>query len=409
MKKMIRKTMVIVLAVSVLLCGCSSGSSDDKDTSGKNTDPVKTESATNTQLPAKPEATKEAPTTKPEATENAPTTKPEATEKVTPSDTQPAEETATPAPTEPAVEPLQLFEFNPHVYSPHLAKSVAQDYWDSLYNLCDALREGKTSFKCSSQKAYDWCTDITVLCDLFPAAALRIEAKSEDGSPAFKDGIGKIRYKVPVGDFLKRQSDFEEMIEEIINSNVEYDDTDYEKALKLYLYMARNYDYDHNPDSNDASDNYVMKTFIRKTGKCINFAAVYSYLLLQVGVDSLSIGCSETMDHEWAYVTINGKGYHIDPTWALHSSWEDLKGDEVYLDYFMMDDENRNDDGLHVDDLMVDILPEYWANRVSVSYAATDDHYNIRYYYIFDSLDEENKILKYTDNEGNIYEFKYDI
>ena len=34
------------------------------------------------------------------------------------------------------------FEFNPHVYSAQLGKSVSKEKWDALYNLCDALRAG---------------------------------------------------------------------------------------------------------------------------------------------------------------------------------------------------------------------------------------------------------------------------
>ena len=35
------------------------------------------------------------------------------------------------------------YEFNPHVYSPTIAQEIPQDYWDSFYNLCDALRNGE--------------------------------------------------------------------------------------------------------------------------------------------------------------------------------------------------------------------------------------------------------------------------
>ena len=45
------------------------------------------------------------------------------------------------------------FEFNPHVYSAKLAERITEkDYWESLYNLCDALRKGEKTFKCSSKE-----------------------------------------------------------------------------------------------------------------------------------------------------------------------------------------------------------------------------------------------------------------
>ena len=125
------------------------------------------------------------------------------------------------------------FEFNPHVYSGKIAERVPQDYWDSFYNLCDALRKGEDTFQCSSQEAYNWATDVGVLCDLFPPAGAKIEGKSTDGSPAFENGIGKITYKTDIDEWKKREADFEAMIVDIINSTVEKDDTDFETTLSL--------------------------------------------------------------------------------------------------------------------------------------------------------------------------------
>lgn len=303
-----------------------------------------------------------------------------------------------------ATETKGKFEFNPHVHSDHLAKTVDQDKWDALYNLIDALRAGENTFKCASEEAYKWATDITVLCCTFPAAGLQIDAKSSDGSPAFENGTGKFTYRTSVEDWLKREADFEEQIADIINSNVETDDTDYEKALKLYLYIANNYTYEYDVVEDD---NYIYKTFKRKTGQCVNFGGFYAYLLMLVGVDAEGVGTSEGMNHAWTYVTINGKGYHIDTTWALKSCHPET--DDIYLDYFLMSDDDRNNDGCFVSDLTVDILPGYWANRTPVPYTATDNKYHLRYNCFFKSLDEENKILHYIDGDGNAQEFKYDI
>ena len=303
-----------------------------------------------------------------------------------------------------ATETKGKFEFNPHVHSNHLAKTVDQDKWDALYNLIDALRAGETTFKCASEEAYGWATDLTVLCCLFPAAGLQIDAKSSDGSPAFENGTGKITYRTSVEEWFKREKAFEEQIVDIINSNVETDDTDYEKALKLYLYIANNYTYEHEIVDDD---NYIYKTFKRKTGQCINFSSVYAYLLLQVGVDAEGVGTDEGMNHAWTYVTINGKGYHIDVTWALKS---ERPGTEyILLDYFLMSDEERNNDGCMVSGLTVDILPGYWASRTTVPYTATDSKYNLRYYCFFLSLDEENKVVHYYDENMELKDFHYDI
>ena len=128
-----------------------------------------------------------------------------------------------------------------------------------------------------------------MLCDLFPPAGAKIEGKSTDGSPAYENGTGKIHYNMPVEDFLKRESDFEVLITDILNSTIEKDDTEYERALKLYLYVAKNYVYDYSLIENLSNDeNYVFACFKEKKGQCVNFASVYAYLLLQAGIDAVS-------------------------------------------------------------------------------------------------------------------------
>ena len=136
------------------------------------------------------------------------------------------------------------YEFNPHVYSSTLSVEIPQDYWASFYNMCDALRAGETTFSCSSQEAYDFCMKDSTTANLFPAACLKISGESNDGTTPYENGVGRIYYKMPVEDFVVRQAEFENLITDILNSTLENDDTDFEKCLKLYLYIAENYDYE---------------------------------------------------------------------------------------------------------------------------------------------------------------------
>ena len=296
------------------------------------------------------------------------------------------------------------FEFNPHVYSGKIAERIPQDYWDAFYNLCDALRKGEDTFGCSSQEAYNWATDVSVLCDLFPPAGAKIEGKSTDGSPAYENGTGKIHYNMPVEDFLKRESDFEVLITDILNSTIEKDDTEYERALKLYLYVAKNFVYDYSLIENLSNDeNYVFACFKEKKGQCVNFASVYAYLLLQAGIDAVSYRIYEDLCHAWTYAVIDGKGYHIDTTWALQA--DGIEG--VYLDYFMMSDKERIADGCTLTDPNVTLLPECSVNKTNVKFDAKDGQYCIRDYCRFVSLDEEKKIVHYTDLYGEPKEFCY--
>ena len=116
------------------------------------------------------------------------------------------------------------FEFNPHVYSPTLAQEIPQESWDAFYNLCDAVRKGETTFECANQKAYEFATSVSTLASFLPAACLMISEESDDGSIPFENGVGKIYYKMPIDEFVKREADFEKLIVDILNNTLETDD-----------------------------------------------------------------------------------------------------------------------------------------------------------------------------------------
>lgn len=300
-----------------------------------------------------------------------------------------------------------LFEFNPHVYSPTLAQEITKEQWDAFYNLCDALRAGETSFECSSQEAYDYAMNVSTLAGLFPPACLKVSGVSNDGTVPYENGIGRIYYEMPVEEYVVRQAEFEELITDILNSTLESDDTDFEKCLKLYLYVAENYEYCEHEDGEDFGNGFVYQTFMSKKGVCVDYGAVYSYLLLQVGIDGLDIGCYEPdMCHAWTYVVLNGQGYHVDTTWALTSCYEGM--DDVYLDYFLMSDEDRNQDGCLVNDLTMQALPQFFLSNSAITIKADDERYSFPDFSTFVSLDEENKILYYKDMYGEMHGMDYE-
>jgi len=315
------------------------------------------------------------------------------------SDTSDTSETIVTSATETSKPPLTPFKFNPHLYSATVAGRIPQSYWDALHNLCDAVREGKDTFECQDIDSYNWATDTAVLCCYMPPAGGIVEGKTDDGSLPFENGIGKISYKMPVEDYLKRQADFEAMIEDILNSTIESDDTDYEKALKIYLYVTDNYTYD---EEVFMDDNFVYSAFRAKKGMCVNLAAVYVHLLLQAGIDAVSLSIyEETICHSWTYAVIGGKGYHIDPTWGLKAD------NKIWLDYFMMSDRARDEDGCLVRNLAVAVIPENWIKDTGIKVTADDEHYCLRKNCTFVSLDEDSKILHYLDSDGNPKEFYY--
>lgn len=112
----------------------------------------------------------------------------------------------------------QLFEYNPHPYVSFLSGEIPQDYWDSFNNLSDALRKGESTFKCSSEEAYKWCTYWGTLYILMPAASLMISGESNAGTTPFENGTGRIYYQMPAEDFVTRQAEFEKTVMDIISN-----------------------------------------------------------------------------------------------------------------------------------------------------------------------------------------------
>ena len=233
-------------------------------------------------------------------------------------------------------------EFEPHVFPSILYDVYGDEYRDSFFNLCDALQEGKDTFECASEEAYNWCMEGVTLNQLYPVACLQITKNGGNGSPSYENGTGHIYYTNSADDFLQRQESFIEQIEEIKQNNIKPDYSDFEICLALYDYIASNYTYDHDGTLDRSKDGSCGACLKYKKGVCADFGAWYAYLLMQCGVTAVEVqnfGTGQGLGyHAWTYVELDGKGYHIDATWALKSERTD---DFLTLDYFLMTDEDR--------------------------------------------------------------------
>lgn len=317
---------------------------------------------------------------------------------------EPSDSEADSGPVETPAEPAQAgYTFNPHLYVPIFADDIPQDYWDSFYNLCDALRAGETTFACSSAEACKWALDPVTLNTLFPTACMKIREKDEDGNTPFENGVGRIYYEIPIDEFTERQAGFESLVEDVLNTWLEADDDEFEKALKLYDYMESTYDYQYDflEELPDGANYYTIMT---GSGQCVDLGNVYAYFLLEAGVQAVESGCSvPEMAHDWTYIVIDGKGYFSDPTWSLKST---LGSEDLALYYFLMTGDRRADSGCPVDDLTSPLLPRYWVNFSTVRLEATDDSLSFPEGSVLDSIDEDNKLVRYI-LDDEVYELNY--
>ena len=120
-----------------------------------------------------------------------------------------------------------------------------------------------------------------------------------------------------VGDALTAaKAEVEAEVEEIL-AGVTDSMTDYEKLTYLHDTLAGRIEYGEGEGAHNLYGALVL-------GKCVceGYAESLQYLLHRVGVDAfLAIGSSYQPDnpdpvgHEWNYVKINDKWYHVDLTW----------------------------------------------------------------------------------------------
>lgn len=293
------------------------------------------------------------------------------------------------------------YEYKPVVMSSIFLDIMGQDMYDAYKNYIKAVQNGEEEFAVKSENDYDW------MLGQFPSNFQPVyEVYTESNyAGAFKDGKATFQYKIPKEELAQKQAEFEEMVTGILNEVLRDDYSDVEKVLALYIYFANNYTYDYDT-YNKMSDEAVQgicayRFFTTRHGICAECSAAFSFLLLQAGVDAVGCGGNRESDgegHAWTYVTINGKNYHVDPTFAMESG--------NCLSYFMMTDEQRyNEGGFKQEENRV--ACHYKSDRNGSEYTADDDFFAPLWGGTLVSFDHNKKLIYYIDADGNPKTFDY--
>ncbi|MBR3057453.1 MAG: transglutaminase domain-containing protein [Clostridiales bacterium] len=372
----VKRFFTMVLVASVLLSGCQKG----KDQTGED---------------------KETTTASTEATTLAPTFTPTPTYTPTP----------TPTPT-PKIENISNnkeghYTFNPHVFGSKHLETFGDEKCQAFFRFCDAVRNGEDTFDCPDDDTYGWCIG-NFSFGFCPLASVYVVTGNSIGEVEYENGKGKIFYTIPKEEYLEKQKKFEKDIEDVLNDCLSDDYSDFEKALALYEYMTKNFKYDYSKLENlvDRSDELsVYRCLNEKQGICCELASLYSYLLLQAGVDSNEIGGfiddgDGTGDaHSWVFVTIDGQSYHIDPTWG--GGYECTP-----LNYFMMTDELRETrDNAPTKEYQIGGQGD--ESRKNLKFEATDDKYSDLWDGLYLGMNREEHYVLYEDKSGAKKEFHY--
>lgn len=95
--------------------------------------------------------------------------------------------------------------------------------------------------------------------------------------------------------------------------------SDIEKAEILYDYLSDNTEY-------YAYSNNIYDLIVNHKGNCVANARTYTWLLYQVGIESIHI---HNDTHEWNQVNIDNNWYHVDVSWKNKDKYF-LKSDKSF-------------------------------------------------------------------------------
>lgn len=146
---------------------------------------------------------------------------------------------------------------------------------------------------------------------------LSAEANLE-GSSSVKMSID-FKYSDTKQNLMKKESELQNKVSEIVDKVTDPGMKDYEKELALHDYVVNNADYDQSVDIPD--DSYTAYGILMKgTGVCQGYADAMNRLLTAAGIEcKMVIGKANDgngwIDHAWNIVKIQGKYYQLDSTW----------------------------------------------------------------------------------------------
>lgn len=148
---------------------------------------------------------------------------------------------------------------------------------------------------------------------------------------------GKITEYMP--QIQQQQAELTQKVKEI-TAQIDENWTPLQKALYLHDYIATHGQYDTISKVDDKSkiderrrDAYGM--LIDGIGVCQGYTLAYRLLLKEVGIDSGTV-TSDSMNHVWNLIRIDGNWYHVDVTWD--DPTEDRIGQSQHVYFCLSED-----------------------------------------------------------------------
>lgn len=120
-------------------------------------------------------------------------------------------------------------------------------------------------------------------------------------------------------EYASRKTLFDKAVDEAISLTTS-EMSDLEKALTIHDYLASHAEYDSEISSGTVTSADRPASYradgilVNKVGVCQSYSMAYYYILNKLGIE-IDYVESDTMNHIWNIVKIDGNWYHVDLTW----------------------------------------------------------------------------------------------
>lgn len=232
------------------------------------------------------------------------------------------------------------YTYNCHLLLPQYEGALTEDELTVCHRLADAVEAGDTIVQAEeldNSESFNkvWYAYI---------ASQPIYGLTD--AMHYSDGQITIVYKNDHDRHVQLVESWRTLITGIITSNVFEDDSETDRAYRLYRYIATHvaYNYDEAADVNVMLRRGAYETLTEGSGVCKDYSRAYNFLLTQCGILCYEVDDEgiDHVSHTWSMVRLSGQWYHMDATFdSCDGAYLDSNGTYAYTVYFGMSDDRR--------------------------------------------------------------------
>lgn len=126
------------------------------------------------------------------------------------------------------------------------------------------------------------------------------------------------KYDYSKDKIISMTSEIDSKVDQILSSVIKNGMTDFQKELAIHDYLVLNSKYDTNRLSNGSyaiESHNIYGILVNGVGVCESYAESFKLLLNKVGIESMVVISTPSMNHAWNIVNLDGEYYHVDVTW----------------------------------------------------------------------------------------------